>query len=154
MKLRLIAVLIVATSLWAQNAPAPEAQVIAGRVFEGGHTMHYLTDLTDKFGPRLTGSSNYNAAAQWAADQFRAMGINNVRLEPLKLQHTWKRGSASLRMLTPEDRPLHLEPLGWSPATPCGGVKGEIVVLDDVSSENIEKHQADIRNHVVLLNTR
>ena len=154
MKLRFFAVALLATSLWAQNAPAPEAQAIAGRVFEGGHTMQYLTDLTDKFGPRLTGSPNYNAAAQWAADQFRAMGIKDVRLEPLHLAHTWKRGTATGHILTPEVRLLHIEPLGWSPATPPGGIKGDIFPLDDVSPENIEKHQADIRDHVVLLNTR
>ncbi len=154
MKFRFLAVAVLSTSLWAQGSPAPEAQVITGRVFEGGHTMQYLTDLTDKFGPRLTGSSNYSAAAQWAADQFRAMGIKDVRLEPLTLQHTWKRGTGSGRILSPEVRPLHLEALGWSPSTPAGGIKGDIFILDDVAPENIEKHQADIRDHVVLLNMK
>lgn len=154
MKARILTIAVLTASLWAQTPSAPEAQVIAGRVFENGHTMQYLTDLTDKFGPRLTGSANYNAAAQWAADQFRAMGIKDVRLEPFTLKNTWKRGTATGRILTPEVRPLHIEPLGWSPATPAGGIKGPIFTLDDVSSENIQKHQVDIRDHVVLLNTR
>jgi hypothetical protein len=56
MRLRSVAVGLLTATLWAQTSPAPEAQVITGRVSEGGHTMQYLTDLTDKFGPRLTGS--------------------------------------------------------------------------------------------------
>lgn len=154
MKVRLVALALLATPLWAQTTTAPQAQVITGHVFGDGHSMQYLTDLTDKFGPRLTGSSNYNAAAQWAAEQFRATGIKDVRLEPLTLAHTWKRGTANGRIVAPEVRPLHLEPLGWSPATPAGGVKGDIYVMDDVSAENIEKHQTDIRDHVVLLNMK
>ena len=154
MKLCALALAFLTASLWAQNTPAPEVQAIDGRVFADGRTMQYLTDLTDKFGPRLTGSTNYSAAAQWAADQFRAMGIKDVRLEPFPIAHTWKRGTGHGRILTPAQRPLHLEALGWSPATPQGGVKGEIFVLDDISPENIEKHQADIREHVVLLNLK
>ena len=119
MKFRVLAVAVFSASLWAQTSPAPDAQAITGRVFEG-HTMKYLTDLTDKFGPRLTGSANYNAAAQWAAEQFRAMGIKDVRLEPLTIAHTWKRGTGTGRILTPAVRPLHIEALGWSPSTPAG----------------------------------
>jgi carboxypeptidase Q len=154
MKLRILAVALLTASLWAQTSAAPASQIIAGRVFVGGHTMQYVTDLTDKFGPRLTGSPNYNAAAQWAADQFRAMGIKDVRLEPLTIAHTWTRGTGSGRILTPEVRPLHIEALGWSPATPQRGVKGDVFVLDDVSAENIQKHQVDIRDHVIVLDLR
>ena len=153
MKFRVLIIAVLSASLWAQTSPAPEAQAITGRVFEG-HTMKYLTELTDKFGPRLTGSPNYNAAAQWAADQFRTMGIKDVRLEPITIAHTWKRGAGSGRILSPAARPLHIEALGWSPATPAGGVKGDVYVLDDVSAENIQNHQADIRDRVVLLNLR
>lgn len=151
---RAFAFVLLSALLSAQTAPAPEPQEIVGRVFAGGRGMQYLTELTDTFGPRLTGSPNYDAAAEWAVRQFRAMGIQDVRLEPVQLAHTWKRGEGRGRILTPQERPLHIEQLGWSPPTPPGGVKGAVYVLDDVSPENIAGHASDIRNHVVVLNMR
>ena len=153
MPLRLLAVVLLGTSLVAQAAPASDAQLIAGRAFVGGDAMHYLTELTDRFGPRLTGSPTYDAAAAWAVDQFHAMGIRDVQREPIQIAHTWTRGEGSGRILTPQERPLHLEALGWTPATPAGGIEGAIYVLDDISAEGIAKHAAGIRNHVVLIDT-
>ena len=41
--------------------------------------------MTDTFGGRLGGSRAYERSAQWAAEQFRAMGIREVKLEALQL---------------------------------------------------------------------
>jgi len=153
MTLRVLACVLLSASLRAQTLSAPEAQVIAGRVFAGGHGMQYLTDLTDTFGPRLTGSANYNDAVKWAVEQFRVMGIQDVRLEPVHLEHTWTRGQGRGRILTPERKPLHIEALGWSPGTPPGGVQGAIYGLDDISPEHITTHAGEIRDRVILLNT-
>jgi hypothetical protein len=82
MRLRVVGIGLLTASLWAQTAPAREAQVITGRVFAAGHTMQYLTDLTDQFDPRLTGSPNYNAAAQWSdADKPLGPHLNRVAVE-------------------------------------------------------------------------
>ena len=37
-------------------------------------TMHYLTDV---YGPRLTGSPNYKAAAEWTVKQMTEWGFTN-----------------------------------------------------------------------------
>ena len=42
-------------------------------------TLHVLTDV---HGPRLTGSPNYKAAAEWVVKQTTAWGFENARLEP------------------------------------------------------------------------
>src|SRR5262249_50738211 len=65
---------------------------LAGSVLVGGRAMKYLGDLTDKFGGRLTGSPSYNRSAEWAAEQFRGMGIKNVKLEPFTIPNGWERG--------------------------------------------------------------
>lgn len=157
MIIRLVAVLLISISAFGQaiqKSVSPAAEAISSRVFVGGHTMQYLTEMTDRFGPRLTGSENYMNAAKWAVDQFRAMGIKDVKLETFQLAHTWKRGEATGKILTPVERPLHIEALGWSPSTPSGGVKGAVYVMDDFSAENIKQHQPEIRDHVVLLNLK
>src|SRR5512132_4403092 len=40
-------------------------------------TMHFLTDV---YGPRLTGSPNLKAAAEWAIKQMQAWGFENAHL--------------------------------------------------------------------------
>jgi hypothetical protein len=42
-------------------------------------TMHFLTDV---YGPRLTGSPNHKAAAEWAIKQMKDWGFENAHLEP------------------------------------------------------------------------
>src|SRR5262249_1745000 len=39
------------------------------------HTMHFLTDV---YGPRLTGSPNHEAAADWAIREMTAWGFENA----------------------------------------------------------------------------
>ena len=48
------------------------------------HTMHYLTDV---YGPRLTGSPNHKAAAEWAVKQMTARAFDNTHLEPWDFKH-------------------------------------------------------------------
>ncbi|HZG53853.1 MAG TPA: hypothetical protein VEZ40_17245, partial [Pyrinomonadaceae bacterium] len=88
---------------------------LAGEVLVNGRAMEYVQNLSDKFGGRLSGSAAYERSAAWAAEQFRAAGIKDVRLEPFQLESTWTRGRAQARMTAPLERPLHLESLGWSP---------------------------------------
>ena len=38
-------------------------------------TLHYLTDI---YGPRLTGSPNHKAAAEWAVKQMTELGLRRT----------------------------------------------------------------------------
>jgi hypothetical protein len=124
---------------------------LAGEVLVNGRAMEYVRNLSDKFGGRLSGSAAYARSAEWAAEQFRAAGIKDVRLEPFPLESTWARGLAHARMTAPLERPLHLESLGWSPSTPAGGVRGEIYMLPDLSRDFIRRESGKIKGRVVLL---
>ena len=41
-------------------------------------TLHVLTDV---YGPRLTGSPNHKAAAEWAVAEMKKWGLDTGRLE-------------------------------------------------------------------------
>ncbi len=153
MKTSLLLLCAFGLSICLQAADTTATQTMAGEVMVNGHSMQYLQELTDRFGGRLTGSPAYDAAAQWAADQFRAMGIKDVRLEPFTIPHSWERGTSSGRITAPSSRPLHIEPLGWSVGTPAGGIRGSVTVIDDVHPEALQKRSADIRDHIVLIDT-
>src|SRR3954470_8239660 len=93
-----------------------------------GRSLEYLTQVT-AIGPRVTGSARYVRAAQWAADQFRAMGLTRVASEPFTIERGWERGSARARIAAPVERTLHAASLGWAPSTPEGGIEAEVIAL-------------------------
>lgn len=143
------------------RAQQPSAEVrqasarIAGSILIGGRSYDYLQNLTDRFGGRLSGSTSYQRAADWAAAEFRAMGVSDVRLEPFALDATWTRGAArGGRFVSPVERPLHVESLGWAPSTPAGGVRGEVVSVGDVSEKNLRAMRDRIKDRVVLIDTK
>jgi len=74
-----------------------------------GPSMTTLRDPSDGFGGRLTGSPAYNRAAEWAAQQFRTYGIQNVRMEPFSMESGWVRGTASGEITAPITRKIHVE---------------------------------------------
>lgn len=116
-----------------------------------GPAMRTLRELSDSFGGRLTGSPAYNQAAEWAAGKFRSYGIKNVKLEPFTMNNGWVRGAASGQLLTPVSRTLHLESLGWSPSTPAGGVKGEVLIVDDVAAEAVKALAPKMKDKIVIV---
>ena len=76
-----LAVLALATPLLAEERI--DYQALARIRKEGRersqilHTLHFLTDV---HGPRLTGSPNHKAAAEWALTQLRQWGLENAHL--------------------------------------------------------------------------
>jgi len=143
----LTATLLFASLQLSAQVPAEvkdEAYKLAGAVYTGP-SMETLQELSDRFGGRLSGSPAHNKAAEWAAAKFRSFGIKNVRLEPFTMPNGWQRGWARGEMVSPLARPLHIESLGWAPSTPEGGVKGEVVVIDDVSPDAIKKKSDQIK---------
>lgn len=148
------AVLVASVLCLAQ--PVPDLQQSADRLASSvllGPSMDTLRELSDGFGGRLTGSPAYQHAAEWAAAKFRSYGIQDVRLEPFSIPNGWQRGPAHAEILLPmRRRPLHVESFGWAPSTP-GAVKGEVLLISDVSPESIRKQSTQIKNRFVLLDT-
>lgn len=79
------------------------------------HTMHFLTDV---YGPRLTGSPNHKAAADWATKQMKEWGFENVHLEPWDFGHPgWVNERASGYIVAPIHDQLTFKVLAWTPGT-------------------------------------
>jgi carboxypeptidase Q len=78
-------------------------------------TMHYLSDV---YGPRLTGSPNHKAAAEWAAKEMTSWGFSNAALEPWNFGHPgWVNDRASGFITAPVRDSLVFEVLAWTPGT-------------------------------------
>lgn len=125
--LAMIQAVVLPNILFAQTA-APAADINAAIRKEGMEnsqimkTMHYLTDV---YGPRLTGSPNHVAAANWAAKQMTAWGFENAVLEPWDFGHPgWVNERASGFITSPVQDSLVFEVLAWTPGTK-GAVTGQ-----------------------------
>jgi carboxypeptidase Q len=78
-------------------------------------TMHMFTDL---YGPRLTGSPNHKAAAEWAVKQMTAWGFDNAHLEAWNFNHPgWLNERLTAHIISPVKDPLVCEVLAWTPST-------------------------------------
>lgn len=111
-----------------------------------------LAELTDTFGPRLSGSAALEGALRWAEARMKEDRLENVRLEPVRVPH-WVRGQESLELLEPASGrgPLVMLGLGNSVPTPPEGLEGEVVIVR--SFEELEAKGAPaITGRVVLFN--
>ena len=82
---------------------------IKSEELEHSQTMHTLHVLTDRYGPRLTGSPNFEDAANWVVKQMTEWGFKNAHLEPWDFGHPgWLNKRAEGYMVTPHSRRSHL----------------------------------------------
>src|SRR5207244_9144758 len=76
-------------------------------------TLHFLTDV---YGPRLTGSPNHKAAAEWAAKAMTDWGFSNAHLEPWDFGHPgWANEHVEAHIVSPMKSVLVVQPLAWTP---------------------------------------
>jgi hypothetical protein len=114
----LLAILLLATPLLAQSLDPDINNKIRQEETQHSQIMHTMHFLTDVYGPRLTGSPNHKAAAEWALRQMTGWGFTNAELEPWDFGHPgWLNERASGYMTAPIQSRLDFRVLGWTPST-------------------------------------
>jgi hypothetical protein len=117
---------------------------------DGSQVMANLTYLSDVIGPRLTGSDNLKRANEWTAEKMKEYGLSNVHLEPWTIPMAWIRGTATARLLEPDNgRTITLAAAGWSPGTK-GKVEGDVVIVRASNKEELAKFKGKLKNAIVL----
>jgi len=85
---------------------------------EHSQLMHTLHMLTDRYGPRVTGTPNHEAAAKFLVEQFTKWGFKNAHLEPWDFGHPgWTNERASGFLVSPVKQNLKFEVLAWTAST-------------------------------------
>ena len=142
-----------------QDAAAARQERINAEVFwkirregtENSQIMRTLHFLTDVYGPRLTGSPNHKAAADWAARQMEAWGLRNARLDPWDFGHPgWQNERLTAHLLAPVKDSLVCEALAWTPGT-AGPVRAravQIVVPERPTRQQLDFYLATVREQV------
>ncbi len=95
-------------------------------------------------------SKQLEQASQWTEEQFKAIGLANAHREPWTIANGWKRGPATGRVVTPAVHELTLATVGWSTST-NGTVSGEVVGIDVVAPEDLEKYKGKLGGKIVVL---
>jgi hypothetical protein len=90
----------------------------------------FVAGLTTQIGPRLAGGVNDQRARDWTIARLKALGFDKVWSEPVTYPR-WVRRSEHAQILAPFPQPLAATALGNSPATPNGGLRGELVMFKD-----------------------
>jgi carboxypeptidase Q len=111
--------------------------------------------LSNKIGPRLSGSPQAAAAVTYVAQQMRALGLD-VRLEPVTVRH-WVRGSEAAELVCYPGQVegtvqrILVTALGNTVATPDQGITAPVLVID--SFEQLDELAADqVKGRIVLFN--
>ena len=132
-----LAVAMVGGKVWPARAADEEANSMAAadeqilkEIHENSELMNNLEYLSDRIGPRLTGSPLLKRANEWTAEMFRKYGLTNVKLEPYTIAHAWIRGTAKARILAPSEHPLPL-PVAASQPVFHYRFDGRALTLDD-----------------------
>ena len=105
--------------------------------------------MCDTFGPRLSGSKNLENAIKWILKEMNSDGFENVRGEKVAVP-TWIRGKESATLLSPFKKELSMLGLGGSISTPRGGLKAEVIVVNNW--DELESRSNEVPGKIVLFN--
>jgi Zn-dependent M28 family amino/carboxypeptidase len=105
------------------SSPLPR---LMGMALSDGKAAAIVESLTDRVGPRPSGSPGAAQAVQWAVAQMKALGLKNVHTEKVMVPR-WIRGEATAEIMAPNAQKLTLTALGPSVATPAEGLTADVV---------------------------
>jgi carboxypeptidase Q len=142
----------------AQNGGGDMLSRIRKEAMERSQIMKTMHMFTDVYGPRLTGSPNHKAAAEWAVKQMTAWGLENAHLEPWDFKHPgWLNERLTAHLISPVKDPLVGEVLAWTPSTK-GTVQAkayQLILPERPSQEQLtiffNNYKAKVRGKIVLI---
>ncbi len=109
------------------------ARELRERALAGDGGYQIVADLTTRIGARMAGSEADARAVAWAVELLEGMDFDRVWTEPATFP-TWQRGFERTQVVSPASHELVSLALGFSPATPEGGIEAEVVMFDDLAA--------------------
>ena len=122
------------------------------------HILRTAHMLTDRYGPRPTGSPNLKAAGEWAVKQLESWGLQNGRMEPWDWGHPgWLNERLAAHIVSPVKDHLVAEALAWTPGTngPVRAAAVQITLPTRPTKESLAAHldalKSAVRGKIVLV---
>ncbi len=139
-----------ATITTVPEAAIKQAVALREQALKDGQAYALLESLTTEIGPRLAGGVNDQKARDWAVAQFKALGYDKVWTEPVTYPK-WVRRSESAALVAPFAQKLAVTALGYSPATPKGGLSATVVLFDSLDALKAAS-AAEVKGKIVFVN--
>lgn len=141
-----------AVTLAAQSTESIDATAIAKIRDEGlnrSQVMDHMFWLTDRYGPRLTGSPEFEEAGEWAVKRLQDWGLANVRKERFRFGRGWSLARFHATMTEPRVMPIIGVPKAWTAGTK-GTVTADVVLVQIANEADAAKYKGQLRGKIVL----
>ena len=122
---------------------------IMAEIKDHNEIMSNLEYLSDMIGQRLTGSENLKKANEWTKDRFGAYGLANPHLEAWQIAHSWTRGMARGRIVSPAEHPLTMASFAWAPGT-NGVLRGPILYVKAQTMDELQQYKGKLKNAILI----
>lgn len=136
----------------AQSTERIDTAAIAKIRAEGlqrSRAMDTVFWLSDRYGPRLTGSPEFEEAGDWTIARLREWGISNVHKERFSTGAGWSLKAFHATMTAPRVMPIIGMPKAWSAAT-HGTVTADVVRVTIATTADAARYRGQLRGRIVL----
>ncbi len=141
-KTTVLAFLLLGLTANSQTLPQALAKINT-EGFQKSQVMNLITDLSDVYGPRLTGTKQYFTAAEWAKQTLENWGVDKVYFEKYCDDCMgWELKSFNVEMTEPAYMKIQAYPYAWTESS--NGVQtGDLVSIESYTDlEKIKKQWA------------
>ncbi|MBK6903607.1 MAG: M28 family peptidase [Saprospirales bacterium] len=144
-----------AAPLFSQEISADSINALIRREgFERSRVMDLAWAITDRNGPRLTGSEGLDEATEWALTQLKYWNLDNVHTEEWgPFGRGWELKEFTLEAIGEYYFPVIGYPKAWSGPVEKGPVTGEVIYLNAGTEEELQKYKGKLKGKFVLLDT-
>jgi hypothetical protein len=147
---------VAATIVCALTATQAQSPVDLGTVarikqeaLTRSQVMDHVSWMSDVYGPRVTGTPNYQRAADWAMKKFNEWGFANVHSERFAFGQGWRVERFSAHIISPEPQPIIGYPRSYSPSTK-GTVSGDVIRVDIRTEADLARYKGQLKDKIVL----
>ena len=151
-----VLILFVATFAAVPGAQAPSEKLdyaalaqIRDEGLSRSQAMDTLFWLTDRYGPRVTGSPAFEEAGAWAMRKTTEWGLTNVHREEWDFGRGWSLVRFSAHMIEPQVQVLIGLPKTWSTGTD-GPVSADVVRVTATTEADLAKYKGQLKGKIVL----
>ena len=117
---------------------------------QNSKVMDHVFQLTDVYGPRLTNSPGFFAAADWVVKQLKEWGIEGHQEKWGPFGQGWTYTHFSANLIEPQYAPLIGFPLAWSPGT-NGPVTGEAMVANIAAEADFDRYKGKLKGKILFM---
>lgn len=121
-------------------------QQITGDIYTSAEGMDNLSVLCDELGSRFGGTESERMAAEFIKGKLESYGLKNIHLEPFEYLG-WKRGEASLEIISPIQKNI---PCISLPHSPPVDMEGLLIDMEDGAPADFDARADEIKGKIVM----